>query len=66
MAAKLAAGLKANTNVELLVLPEPKTIFEQLFGDSSAEDDAASPAPLLHRPQSSSRGCSARCSRSPF
>ena len=34
-AAKIAAGLKADTEVELLILPEPKTIFEQLFGDNS-------------------------------
>jgi protease-4 len=41
-AAKNAAGLKSDAEVDLLILPEPKTIFEQLFGDSSsdAETDA--------------------------
>ena len=38
-AAKTAAGLKADAEVDLLVLPEPKTIFEQLFGDPSASTD---------------------------
>ncbi len=35
-AAKTAAGLKADADVDLLMLPEPKTIFEQLFGDPAA------------------------------
>jgi protease-4 len=38
-AAKVAAGLKADAEVELLVLPEPKSFFEQFFGDPSAETD---------------------------
>jgi protease-4 len=38
-AAKVAAGLKADAEVDLLVLPEPKSFFEQLFGDPSAEAD---------------------------
>ena len=38
-AAKVAAGLKADAEVDLMVLPEPKSFFEQLFGDSSAEAD---------------------------
>ncbi len=38
-AAKTAAGLKADAEVELLVLPEPKSFFEQFFGDPSAETD---------------------------
>ena len=37
-AAKMAAGLKADAEVDLLVLPEPKSMFEQLFGDPSATD----------------------------
>jgi protease-4 len=41
-AAKTAAGLKADADVELLTLPEPKTIFEQLFGDQSASTDSDS------------------------
>ena len=41
-AAKASAGLKADANVELLTLPEPKTIFEQLFGNPSASADADS------------------------
>ena len=35
-AAKTAAGLKADAEVDLLVLPKPKTFFEQLFSDPSA------------------------------
>ena len=41
-AAKTSAGLKADADVELLMLPEPKTIFEQLFGDPSASTDTDS------------------------
>ncbi|MEN6558379.1 MAG: signal peptide peptidase SppA, partial [Thermoguttaceae bacterium] len=44
-AAKLAAGLKSDADVELLVLPEPKTFFEQLFGDPSASTDLESLLP---------------------
>jgi protease-4 len=36
-AAKTAAGLKPDADVDLLILPEPKTIFEQIFGDSDAD-----------------------------
>jgi protease IV len=41
-AAKTAAGLKPDADVDLLVLPEPSTILEQLFGggDGDAETDA--------------------------
>ncbi len=39
VAAKLAAGLKADADVELLVLPEQKSFFEQIFGDPSAASD---------------------------
>jgi protease IV len=39
-AAKSAAGLKPDAAVELLILPEPKTIFEQLFGDNDADAEA--------------------------
>jgi protease IV len=38
-AAKLAAGLKPDADVELLMLPQPRSIFEQLFGDPSAGSD---------------------------
>jgi protease-4 len=38
-AAKVAAGLKADAEVDLIVLPEPKSFFEQLFGDPAAEAD---------------------------
>ena len=41
-AAKASAGLKTDADVDLLTLPEPKTIFEQLFGDPSASADADS------------------------
>jgi len=44
-AAKEAAGLKPDADVELLVLPEAKTFFEQLFGDSSAGTDLESLLP---------------------
>ena len=40
--AKTSAGLKADADVDLLMLPEPKTIFEQLFGDPSAATDSES------------------------
>jgi len=42
VAAKTAAGLKPDAEVDLLILPEPKSIFEQLFGesDSDVETDA--------------------------
>ena len=44
-AAKTAAGLKADAEVELMVLPEPKSMFEQLFGDPSASTDLDSVLP---------------------
>ncbi len=40
IAAKTAAGLKPDADVELLILPEPKTIFEQIFGDTDSEAEA--------------------------
>jgi len=45
--AKKAAGMKAEEEVELLILPRPKTIFQQLFGDSSLSTDLESVAPEL-------------------
>ena len=36
--AKKAAGLKPDDDVDLLILPKPKTIFEQLFGDGVGHD----------------------------
>ncbi len=45
VAAKLAAGLKADAEVELLTLPEPKSFFEQVFGDQSAGGDVDSILP---------------------
>ncbi len=44
-AAKTAAGLKADADVETMVLPEPKTFFEQLFSDPSASTDLESVLP---------------------
>ena len=44
-AAKVAAGLKADADVDLLMLPEPKSMFEQLFGDPSATTDMESLLP---------------------
>jgi protease-4 len=43
--AKRAAHLPAGQKVELLILPKPKSIFEQLFGDSSASADVESILP---------------------
>jgi len=48
-AAKTAAGLKADADVDLLVLPEAKTFFEQLFGDPSAASDMESLLPAEYR-----------------
>jgi len=45
--AKKAAGLKADEKVELLILPKPKTIFEQLFGDPSVSTGLQAAAPEL-------------------
>ena len=45
--AKKAAGLKPDEEVELLILPQPKTIFEQLFGDSSVTTGLAAGSPEL-------------------
>jgi hypothetical protein len=39
--------LKADAPVELLILPQPKSMFEQLFGDPSAASDMDSAAPEL-------------------
>lgn len=44
-AAKTAAGLKADAEVEIMVLPEPRSMFEQLFGDPSASTDLESILP---------------------
>jgi protease IV len=44
-AAKTAAGLKPDADVDLMILPEPKSIFEQLFGDPSASTDMESMLP---------------------
>jgi protease IV len=41
VAAKKAAGLKADADVEMLLLPEPKTFFEQLFGGDAASEAKA-------------------------
>jgi protease-4 len=41
MHAKKLAGLKKDQKVRLLILPRPKTFFEQLFEDPAATTDAA-------------------------
>lgn len=41
IAAKKAAGLKADADVEIQTLPEPKTFFEQLFEEPSAASRAS-------------------------
>ena len=48
--AKKLAGLKPNADVDLLVLPEPKSMFEQLFGGDGPELDEL-PAPRARLPQ---------------
>ncbi len=49
VAAKQAAGLKADAEVEILTLPQPKSVFEQLFGDAQVSSDLDSVMPdLLH------------------
>ncbi len=47
-AAKVAAGLKPDADVDLLILPRPKSIFEQLFSDpaSDVETDAKIALPM--------------------
>jgi len=45
--AKRAAHLKADTKVELLILPKAKSFFEQLFGDSNVSTEADSILPGL-------------------
>jgi len=45
--AKKAAGLKAEDEVELLILPKPKTIFEQLFGDPAVSAGLETAVPEL-------------------
>jgi len=45
--AKKAAGLQPSEKVELLILPEPTSIFEQLFGPSTVSSQLASTAPEL-------------------
>jgi len=45
VAAKTAAGLKADADVDLMMLPEAKSFFEQLFGDPSATTDLDSLLP---------------------
>jgi protease-4 len=45
--AKNLAGFKADEKVELLILPKPKGILEQLLGGSSVEAEARAVAPEL-------------------
>ncbi|MEN6450391.1 MAG: signal peptide peptidase SppA [Thermoguttaceae bacterium] len=44
-AAKVAGGMKADADVDLLVLPEQKSFLEQLFGDPAAASDLDSVLP---------------------
>ena len=43
--AKKAAGLKPDADVELLILPQPKSVFEQLFGEGGVSSDMDSVLP---------------------
>ena len=47
--AKKAAGLKPDAEVDLLILPRPKTVFEQLFGDPSVSSDLESALPEVFK-----------------
>jgi protease-4 len=47
-AAKKAAGMRPKEKVELLILPRPRTIFEQLFGDPSVSSGVGAVVPELH------------------
>jgi protease-4 len=47
--AKKAAGLKPDEQVELLILPKPRTIFEQLFGGDSLSGELDAAAPELFK-----------------
>ena len=58
-AAKMAAGLKADAEVDLLVLPEPKTFFEQLFGDPAAASDLESLLPEGFQTSAADQGAAA-------
>ena len=49
-AAKQAAGLAPDEEVEILSLPRPKTLFEQLFEDPGAMSDLRGVAPELTAP----------------
>jgi len=49
-AAKQAAGLKPGDEVDIQILPKPKTLFEQLFGEPSLATDAQSAVPELFLP----------------
>ena len=46
-AAKKAAGVKAGEEVDLLILPKPKTLFEQLFGGEEVSAELNRIAPEL-------------------
>jgi protease IV len=43
--AKKAAGLKPDADVDLLILPKPRSMFEQLFGDASISTELQSAMP---------------------
>lgn len=49
-AAKQAAGIEAGEKVDILMLPRPKTLFEQLFEDPAAMNDVRSFVPELTAP----------------
>ena len=57
--AKKAAGLKADAEVELLILPQPKSVFEQLFGDGAVAPDMESSMPDVVPPGPPGEGMAA-------
>ena len=45
VAAKISAGLNPDDEVDLMILPEPPSMFERLFGDSAASAKVCSLLP---------------------
>ena len=45
--AKTLAGVKSDDKIDLLILPKPKSFFEQFLGSSSVEAEARAIAPEL-------------------
>ena len=48
--AKSQAGLKADEKIDLLILPKPKSLLEQMFGGSAVDSRIRQAAPQLIEP----------------